>query len=163
MRAIHRVATGGTARHPSITEMLFVGTNPLGKRGGTSGNPVDAMCVATGAACNHPLLDKLSDETLIQLAAARGPVNGFDVKKLDKLGIGNELRAHVLIAKLNADRVVAESAEIEKRAWQETNPREAVIEWIKLNRPTSIGGSKGARRSANRAAYDALGFCPVTL
>jgi hypothetical protein len=34
MREFHKVRTGGTPRHPSITEMLFVGKNPRGVRGG---------------------------------------------------------------------------------------------------------------------------------
>jgi hypothetical protein len=101
MREFHKVRTGGTPRHPSITEMLFVGKNPRGVRGGTSGNPVDAVCVATGSACGHKMLGQLSDETLISLVCALGrPIDGREVKKLDALGAGNELVAHVLISKL---------------------------------------------------------------
>lgn|GEM_PF-6040490 len=101
-RKIHRVRTGGTGRHPSLTDTLYIGANPYGKRGGTSGEPVDAVAVATGTACGHPALVALTSETLIDLAKALGhPVDGREAKKLAKAGaLFNDLTAQVMIVKL---------------------------------------------------------------
>lgn len=103
MRAIHRVAIGGTGRNPSLQNQLFVGTNVYGKRGGCSGNPVDAQCVATGVACTHPTIARLPDETLLRIATVIGPIDGAKAKKLAKLGLENELAAEVFILKLQAE------------------------------------------------------------
>lgn len=37
-QAVHRERTGGTGRHPSLTQVLYIGLNPYGVRGGTSGD-----------------------------------------------------------------------------------------------------------------------------
>jgi len=103
MRDIHRVRTGGTGRHPSVSDQLYVGQNTRGKRGGLSGNPVDAVCVANGVACASDLVKGLDEQTLIRLAAALGrPLDGREVKRLEKMGATDDLRAHILIARLGA-------------------------------------------------------------
>lgn len=107
MKAIHRVAIGGTPRNPSLQDQLFVGSNVYGKRGGTSGNPVDAVCVATGTACGHQTIAKLPEETLLRITAAIGPIDGRRAKKLAELGLENELVAEVFIIKLNQENSYA--------------------------------------------------------
>lgn len=83
MRALHRVNEGRYARHPSMVDTLYVGPAPRGKRGGTSGNPVDAIDVARGKAATDARLAGLADEVLIALRASLGrPLDGNDLRRL---------------------------------------------------------------------------------
>lgn len=88
MRALHKINEGRYARHPSIVEVLFVGPNPRGKRGGTSGNPVDAVDVARRVAAQHPAIIALTDETLVAIRQHIGrPLEFNDIKRLEKAGV----------------------------------------------------------------------------
>lgn len=159
-RAIHTVRIGGTGRHPSLQEQLFIGRDATGQRGGLSGNPVDAILIATGKGCSHALIDALSDETLIDLVQAIGaPLDAHDCKRLARK-LTDDLRAQVYIARIRAEKAEAEAKRQAERHAAELDPRGAVRAWIEANRPNR-GSSKGAKLAANRAAYEALGFCPV--
>lgn len=103
MRAIHKVRIGGTPRHPSIQEQLFVGSNPRGSRDGLSGSPVDAVLVATGVACNSKMLAALSDDQLVRLSRVTGPIDGLREKVMRFEGMQNPLVAEVWLIKIERD------------------------------------------------------------
>lgn len=89
-RALHRLRTGGTRRHPVLVTILFVGPNPFGRRDGTSGDPVDALDVAVGAAAECPLLNSLSDDALLALRQALDRAfTESDLDRLEKIGLAN--------------------------------------------------------------------------
>lgn len=50
MMELHRVNVRGQGSYVSMRDWLYVGPRLRGKRGGRSGNPVDAKLVATGTA-----------------------------------------------------------------------------------------------------------------
>ncbi len=88
MRTLHRVRTGGTHRTPTISSVLYVGSNTFGKLGGISGNPVNGVEVAHGKAAevlrNARLL---TDEQLLQLAELHGSLDMKILKRLEKEGV----------------------------------------------------------------------------
>lgn len=91
-RALHRQRTGGTRRRPMLVTVMYVGPNPFGKRGGTSGDPVDAIDVAIDAAAESALLNTLSDDTLLTLRQALGhPLTKSDLDRLKEVGITDAL------------------------------------------------------------------------
>jgi hypothetical protein len=83
---------GRYARHPSMVDVLYVGPNPRGARGGLSGSPVDAIDVARSGAAKDARLAHLSDETLMALRTELGrPLDGRDMRKIGEKCIWDDL------------------------------------------------------------------------
>jgi len=77
MQTIHKIRNAGPTIKPNIIDVLYVGAQPHGKRGGKTGNVVHGERVAMGAGCKY-LINCYSDNDLMDYVLMTGKTLCWD-------------------------------------------------------------------------------------